>query len=75
MSLPRVSIRLRENQLQVLNELSEVLNAPISVIIRSIILDWLTKNDEVIEQIITGERPFDKNWINDDEEQVHTGNS
>lgn len=67
MSLPRVSIRLRENQLQVLNELSEVLNAPISVIIRSIILDWLTRNDDIIEQIITGERPFDKNWINNDE--------
>lgn len=66
MSLPRVSIRLQPRQLQVLEELSEVLNAPISIMIRAIILDWLTRNDETIERIITGEKEYNKEWnIND----------
>ena len=70
MSLPRVSLRLQPRQLQVLTELSNVLNAPISVMIRAIVLDFLTKNEDIIEQIITGEREFDFDWnkIDDDNE-------
>lgn len=69
MSLPRVSLRLQPRQLQVLTELSEVLNAPISVMLRAIVLDWLTKNEDVVEEIITGERKFDKNWLVKDDEE------
>lgn len=69
MSLPRVSLRLQPRQLQVLTELSEVLNAPISVMLRAIVLDWLTKNEDIVEEIITGERKFDKNWLVKDDEE------
>ena len=55
-------MRLQPRQLQVLTELSEVLNAPISVMLRAIVLDWLTKNEDIVEEIISGEREFDKNW-------------
>ena len=75
MSLPRLSIRLTPHQLGVLGELSEALNAPISVIMRAIVLDWLTKNDELIERIIDGTEPFDKDWNlnkNDEENEIHT---
>lgn len=65
MSLPRVSLRLQPRQLQVLTELSEVLNAPISVMLRAIVLDWLTKNEDIVEEIISGEREFDKDWSKD----------
>ena len=69
MSLPRVSLRLQPRQLQVLTELSNVLNAPISVMIRAIVLDWLTRNEDIVEQIITGEREFDLDWNKIDDEE------
>ena len=65
MSLPRLSCRLTPNQLQVLGELSEVLNAPISVILRAIVLDFLTKNEDRLERIIQGKEPFDREWFKD----------
>ena len=67
MSLPRVSVRLYPQQMQVLQELSNVLNANVSTIVRAVIGDWLKKNDEVLERIITGEQPFNKDWRFDDE--------
>jgi hypothetical protein len=48
--------------MQVLDELSNMLNANISTIIRAIIGDWLTQNEDTLERIITGQQPFDKNW-------------
>lgn len=62
MSLPRVSVRLYPAQMQVLQELSTILNANVSTIVRTIIGDWLTKNEETLERIITGEQPFNKDW-------------
>lgn len=62
MSLPRVSVRLYPAQMQVLQELSTTLNANVSTIVRTIIGDWLTKNEETLERIITGEQPFNKDW-------------
>ena len=68
MSLPRVSVRLQPGQVLVLKELSQCLHANISTIIRAMIGDWLTKNEDILEQIITGERPFNKDWkFNEDE--------
>lgn len=67
MSLPRVSVRLYPQQMQVLQELSAVLNANVSTIVRAVIGDWLTKNEETLERIITGEQPFNKDWRIDDE--------
>ena len=52
-----------------LTELSNVLNAPISVMIRAIVLDWLTRNEDIVEQIITGEREFDLDWNKIDDEE------
>ena len=67
MSLPRVSVRLYPAQMQVLQELSTTLNANVSTIVRAVIGDWLKKNEETLERIITGEQPFNKNWRFDDE--------
>lgn len=67
MSLPRVSVRLYPSQMQVLQELSNVLNANVSTIVRAVIGDWLKKNEETLERIITGEQPFNKDWRLEDE--------
>ena len=48
----RVSIRITPNQGLVLKEMSEVLDTSISMLIRTIIGDWLTKNEEFIYRII-----------------------
>lgn len=62
MSLPRLSVRLTASQLTVLNELSQALNAPVSVVLRSIVLDWITRNEDIIDRIVDGTQPFDKDW-------------
>jgi len=67
MSLPRVSVRLYPTQMQVLQELSNALNANVSTIVRAVIGDWLKKNEETLERIINGEQPFNKNWRDDEE--------
>ena len=61
----RVSVRLTENQMLVLSELKQVLNCNISLVIRAIIGDWLTKNEDKIYEIIDGKRSFDKDWMYD----------
>ena len=61
----RLTIRLTPNQMLVLEELKEVLNCNISLLIRTIVGDWLTKNEDAIYQIIDGKRKFNKNWIKD----------
>lgn len=48
----RVSIRISPNQSLVLKEMSEALNTSISMLIRTIVGDWLTKNEEYIYRII-----------------------
>lgn len=52
MTKPRISIRLSENQELVLKEMSDVLDTSISMLIRTIVGDWLTKNEEYIYRII-----------------------
>lgn len=58
-------IRLTENQRLVLEELKNILNCNISLLVRTIIGDWLTKNEEYIYDIIEGRREFNKDWIKD----------
>ena len=49
---PRISIRLSPNQELVLREMSEALDTSISMMIRTIVGDWITKNEEFIYRII-----------------------
>lgn len=49
---PRISIRLTPNQELVLREMSTALDTSISMMIRTIVGDWLVKNEEQIYRII-----------------------
>lgn len=53
MSKEKITIRVTPNQMQVLKELSEATDSSISIIVRSIILDFITRNEERLEEIIT----------------------
>lgn len=48
----RISIRITPNQELVLKEMSEALNTSISMMIRTILGDWIVKNEEHIYRII-----------------------
>lgn len=48
----RISIRITPNQELVLKEMSEALNTSISMMIRTILGDWITKNEDYIYKII-----------------------
>lgn len=52
-NMDRITIRLRAGQMQTLNELKDALGCSIAIMVRAIISDWLTKNDETLERIIT----------------------
>lgn len=52
----RVSVRLNCYQMQCLKELSESLNTSYSLLIRSIIGDFLKRNEETLERIITNKQ-------------------
>ena len=49
----RVTVRLTPRQMQCLKELSSSLNTSYSLLIRSIIQDFLTKNEDALERITT----------------------
>lgn len=53
----KISIRITPNQSLVLAEMSEALGVSYSMMIRTILGDWITKNEEYIYRII------DKNKI------------
>ena len=48
----RVSVRITPNQSLVLNEMCEALNTSYSMLIRTIIGDWLTTNEEYLYRLI-----------------------
>ena len=48
----RITVRLTENQMQVLSELSQALGTSYSMLVRSMVCDFLTKNEEQLERII-----------------------
>lgn len=52
MSKEKITIRVTPNQMQVLKELSEATDSSISILVRSIILDFITRNEERLEEII-----------------------
>ena len=49
----RITVRLTCYQMQCLRELTESLNTSYSLLVRSIIGDFLSKNEETLERIIT----------------------
>lgn len=67
---PRITIRFDSHQDMVLRELSGAMNVPISILVRAIILDFLTRNDEVIERIVTGQHKINFQQLIKNE---HTG--
>ena len=50
--MDRVTIRLKPHQLQCLKELKEAFGTSYSMLIRMIICDFLTKNEEVLDNIV-----------------------
>lgn len=48
----RITVRLTENQMQVLSELTQALDTSYSMLVRSIVSDFLTKNEDQLERII-----------------------
>ena len=52
----RVTVRLTNYQMQCLKELSESLNTSYSLLIRTIIGDFLDRNEETLERIITSKQ-------------------
>ena len=57
----RVTVRLNCYQMQCLKELSTSLNTSYSLLIRSIIGDFLSRNEETLERIITNKQTEDAN--------------
>ena len=52
MRKPRVTVRLTENQMLCLKELTDGLDTSISCLIRTIIGDFLNRNEEILERIV-----------------------
>ena len=67
-----LSIRLTNNQMQVLTELKEKLGCSFSVIIRAIVLDFLQRNEETLDRMCSGESNQNLNQLimedNEDED-------
>ena len=57
----RVTVRLNCYQMQCLKELSDGLNTSYSLLIRSIIGDFLKRNEEALERIIINKQLEDAN--------------
>ena len=52
----KISIRITPNQSLVLAEMSEALGCTYSMMIRTILGDWIAKNEEYIDRIIDRNR-------------------
>ena len=53
-----MTIRLSASQMQVLDELREALGVNISLIIRTIVGDWLKQHEETLNRIIDGSQEY-----------------
>ena len=51
-TMPRLTVRLNPNQMLVLDELTAALDVSHSQLVRAIILDFLTQNEDRLEKII-----------------------
>ena len=58
MGKERMTIRLSASQMQVLDELREALGVNISLIIRTIVGDWLKQHEETLNRIIDGSQEY-----------------
>ena len=54
MRKPRITVRLTPNQMQCLNELSTGLDTSLSLLVRTIISDFITRNEDTLNRIIDG---------------------
>jgi len=52
MKKPRITVRLTESQMQVLAELTQALDTSYSMLVRSMVCDFLTRNEDQLERII-----------------------
>lgn len=52
----KISVRLTNNQMQILGELKDRLGCSYSTMIRSMVLNFLTVYEHELEEIITGRR-------------------
>lgn len=67
-SSKKLSVRLSPNQMVVLGELSTALKVSVSVLLRAIVLDFLTRNEERLDRIIDGSEKIS------DVKQIHDAN-
>lgn len=70
----RITVRLTANQMLVLSELRDKLGVNISLLCRTMIGDFITKNEDSLERIITGkvtyQSPFDEMLKEYDNEEI-----
>ena len=52
-TLDRITLRLRPAQRQIIEELREALGCNTAVIVRAIISDFLTRNEDILERIVS----------------------
>lgn len=71
MKKQRITVRLTENQMQVLSELTTALNTSYSMLVRSIVCDFLTKNEEQLERIIVNKMNGNANYQQTTEEDIY----
>ena len=67
----RITVRLTENQMQVLAELTEALNTSYSMLVRSMVCDFLTRNEDRLERIIETKLYGNANNSEDAEEDTN----
>lgn len=75
MGKERITLRLAPSQMRVLEELRDALGVSISLILRTIVLDWLTQNEETLERIVSGEQEYNNpfkgiKYADDDDDEI-----
>ena len=68
--MEKLTLRFKPGQYQVLCELRDALGCNISLIVRAIVSDFLTRNEDTLERIITDYRETGKplsNFIKEDD--------
>ena len=54
----RITIRLTPNQMQCLKELTQSLGTSYSLLVRTIIQDFITRNEDTLERITSNPREY-----------------
>lgn len=72
--MDKLTIRLKPGQSQVINELTEALGCSTAIVIRAIVSDFLTRNEDILEHIIsehleTGRTLMDNQILNIEENE------